>query len=139
MKIRIYTANSVSKALEILKTAVIDVVVTELNMPGVSGYALPAWMDKTYPHIPVIVMSACPRDAMEGQLTGLRFADYIEKPLDLQSIAKSILKVALRANRRTNLEALVPKDHGKLQGYERLSMKHMTDTNSYWQKPATIV
>ena len=96
-KIHIYKANNVSKALEILKTAVIDVVVTDLNMPGVSGFALLAWMDETYPHIPVIVMSACARDSVEGQLKGLRFADYVEKPLDLQNITKSILKAALQA------------------------------------------
>ncbi len=93
-KLNIITADDGGKALEILKTTAIDVVVTDLNMPGMDGFELIRHMKQAHPRVPIIIMSACARPGIETRLKDLQFALYIEKPLDLGEIASAILAVA---------------------------------------------
>ncbi len=93
-KLNIITADDGKKALEILKTAVIDVVVTDLNMPGMDGFELLRRLKQAHPRVPIIIMSASARPSIETRLKDLRYALYIEKPLDLGEIARAILTVA---------------------------------------------
>ncbi len=92
--LHVMTADSASKAIGILNTAVVDVVVTDLNMPGMSGYEFLRSLKQTHPHVPVIIMSACAQASAQGRLQNLKVAQYIEKPLDLDTIARAILAVA---------------------------------------------
>ena len=52
------TAENGKKAVEVLKSANIDLVVTDLKMPEMDGFELLAYMSRNYPDIPVIVMTA---------------------------------------------------------------------------------
>ena len=93
-KIHVMTAENGKKAVEILKTTVVNVVVTDLRMPCMDGYEFLRYMQENHPRVPVIIMSACSQASVEPQLKGLRFCRYIEKPSDLDEIAQSILTVA---------------------------------------------
>ncbi|MGE5172577.1 MAG: response regulator [Betaproteobacteria bacterium] len=92
-KLTIITANGGEKALEILKTAVVDVVVTDLNMPGMDGFEFLRQVQQARPRVPVIIMSAYARPHVEARLKDLQFALYLEKPLDLDEIGHAILAV----------------------------------------------
>ncbi len=92
-KLNIITADNGKKAIEILSTAAVDVVVTDLNMPGMNGYEFLHYLQQTHPRLPVIIMSACSQASVEANLKDLRFAQYIEKPLNLGDIARAILAV----------------------------------------------
>ncbi len=92
-KLNIITADNGKKAIEILNTAAVDVVVTDLNMPGMSGYEFLQQLQQAHPHLPVIIMSACSQESVDANLKNLRFAQYIEKPLNLDDIARAILSV----------------------------------------------
>ncbi len=91
--LHVITANSSKKAIEILNTAAVDVVVTDLNMPGMSGYEFLNWLEWKHPRMPVIIMSACAQSIAGVHLKNLRFIQYIEKPLDLDEVARAILSV----------------------------------------------
>lgn len=93
-KMYVITADNAEKALQIMKTAVVDVVVTDLNMPGMNGYELLHKLQESHPRVPVIIMSANCRSSVENRLAGLRIAEYIEKPLDLGEMANTILSAA---------------------------------------------
>lgn len=93
-KMNIITACSGKAALEMLKTVLVDVIVTDLNMPGMDGYELLEQLQKSRPSVPVIVMSAYAKSSVEQRLQGKRLAEYIEKPLDLARVAKAILAAA---------------------------------------------
>jgi len=54
----VLTAESGEKALKILGTERVDIVVTDLKMPVMNGLVLLSHIKRSYPHIPVIVMSA---------------------------------------------------------------------------------
>jgi two-component system, OmpR family, response regulator len=90
-RLQIMTAPTAEKALEMLRTRKFDVVVTDLNMPGMNGYQVLREVDQRHPGTPVIIMSAYSRNSVEDRLEGLRFTGYLEKPLDLREIAETIL------------------------------------------------
>lgn len=93
-KLNVITARDGSTALEMLNTVFVDVVVTDLNMPGMDGYELMKRLHQQHPSISVIVMSAYTRASVDQRLQGMRLAEYIEKPLDLGRVAEAILAAA---------------------------------------------
>ena len=89
-ELHIITANQGETALQILGTTRIDVVVTDLNMPGrVDGYELLKHLAKTHPNLPVIVLSA--DSEASNRLKGLRFAQFLNKSSSLNEILGAIL------------------------------------------------
>ena len=90
----VITADNAEKAIQILRTAVMDVIITDLNMPGINGFELIQRVQRQFPHIPVIIMSAYARTMVQDRLQGIRYAEYIEKPLDLAEIADAIRAVS---------------------------------------------
>ena len=95
-------AATAEKAIDILRTVSVDVVVTDLKMPGMNGYELIRRLQTTRPFIPIVIMSAYTRDSVAAQLQGLEFAAYIEKPASLPHIADVILHVGPRWSAREN-------------------------------------
>jgi len=93
-RLNVIAVNSGEKALEILRTAMIDIIVTDLNMHGMDGFELLKRLQQTHPRIPVIIMSAYSQMSVDDQLKNLRYAEYIEKPLDLSAIANAILTLS---------------------------------------------
>lgn len=89
-ELHIITADQGEAALEILGTTRIDVVVSDLNMPGtVDGYELLKQLPQIHPNLPVIVLSA---DSLAGnRLKGLRFAQFLNKSSSLNEILGAIL------------------------------------------------
>ena len=70
-------------AKRMLEEEVFDAVITDLNMPGMSGLELLRWIQEGGPSIPVIMMSGYGdiHDAIESMKLGAQ--DYIVKPFDL--------------------------------------------------------
>jgi len=89
----VITAESGKTAIEILKTFIIDVVVTDLKMPDTDGYDLVEYIKKYHPTIPIIIMTAHGDLIIEKRLRDIGIAQYIEKPLELGEIVSEILSV----------------------------------------------
>ena len=86
----VLTALNGRKAVDVLKSTTIDLVVTDLKMPEMNGFELLAFMSKNYSDIPVIVMTAYGTPETEGKLRNMGTSRYLEKPLDINMLAKSI-------------------------------------------------
>ncbi|HTG00607.1 MAG TPA: response regulator [Nitrospirota bacterium] len=99
--IYVIAASSGEKALEILNTAKIDVVLTDLRMPGMGGLNFIKEVSSTHPDIPVIIMSACARTSMECELPGGCVA-YLEKPVGLDEVADAIHQASGKIYGRRN-------------------------------------
>jgi PAS domain S-box-containing protein len=99
--IRLLTAEDGYKGIEIARESHPDVILMDINLPGINGFdALKILRsDPTLTQIPVIALSAnaMPRDIENGLKAG--FFDYITKPILVSEFMES-LKVALNAAQR---------------------------------------
>ncbi|HDQ03773.1 MAG TPA: response regulator [Deltaproteobacteria bacterium] len=84
------TAPNGAEAVKILKLSTIDLVITDLSMPKMDGFELLAYMNRNYPKIPVILMTAYGTPKIEEIVQNMGIFRYLEKPLDINSIADNI-------------------------------------------------
>jgi len=85
------TATNGADAVKLLKSSpIIDLVVTDLSMPKMDGFELLAYMNRNYPKIPVILMTAFGTPKIEEIVNGMGIFRYLEKPLDINGIADNI-------------------------------------------------
>jgi len=86
------TASSGMEALDILSTELIDLVLTDVNMPGMSGIQLLEKIKEINPDIPVIIMTAygSVEKAVEAMHKGAY--TFILKPFENQALIAHIAK-----------------------------------------------
>lgn len=88
----VLTARNGKQALEVLETNSVDLLVTDLNMPEMSGIELLTHVNESHPHIPFIVMTAFGTPEIEEQLNRLTTLKYIEKPFSFDELADVIVE-----------------------------------------------
>lgn len=86
----VVTASDGRDALEKLDSEPADLIVTDLKMPVMDGFELLARMQRSHPHLPVIVMTAFGTPDIEKHIQSLDAYDYLEKPIDIQVLADKI-------------------------------------------------
>jgi DNA-binding NtrC family response regulator len=79
-------AGSVDEAVQIVSGRTIDLVLTDLNMPGKDGLALIDGLRAINPELPVIVMTAFGTVASAVDAMKRGAADYLTKPIDLDEL-----------------------------------------------------
>jgi YesN/AraC family two-component response regulator len=75
----ILTAENGDRALKVLESAQVDLVVTDIRMPVMDGFALISHMKEKYPTIPVIVVSSFLYSEWETELKAMGVTKYMEK------------------------------------------------------------
>jgi len=80
------TAGGVDEAVQIVAGRVIDLVLTDLNMPGKDGLTLIDSLRAVNPELPVIVMTAFGTVASAVDAMKRGAADYLTKPIDLDEL-----------------------------------------------------
>lgn len=95
------TAGNGEEALTILKEQKVDIVLSDVMMPGIDGIKLCELIKKNMQtcHIPVILLSA--KGSIEAQTTGIRMGadDYIPKPFSM-NLLKGKINNILKAKQR---------------------------------------
>ena len=91
-------AGDVSTALEILRSETYDLVLTDLNLPGLSGLDLLKAVRSQYPETAVILMTAF--GTVETAVNAMKFGayDYLTKPLHPYEL-RSLINRALERTR----------------------------------------
>jgi len=107
---RVTTAMDAKKALAILKSNPVDLVISDVMMPMISGYELTRQIRKRYSlaQLPVLLLTA--RTQSEDLLTGFTAGanDYIKKPVDA-------LELKARVQGLINLKQAL-KEHTQMEG-----------------------
>ena len=116
------TVASGKEALALLASVSYDMVITDVLMPGMSGIQLLKNLQKSFPDIPVIIITSDPsiESAMESLKLGAM--DYVVKPIDPKKLNHTIrralhqrtLEIENR-NYRESLEKLVEARTRELQ------------------------
>ncbi|MEW6413045.1 MAG: response regulator [Candidatus Zixiibacteriota bacterium] len=83
-------AESGEKALQILRSKKVDLVLTDLKMPNMDGLTLTAELKQSHPELPVVIMTGFP--SVDSAVTALRqkVADYIIKPFNINELYKTL-------------------------------------------------
>jgi len=86
----VWPVLSVVAAREILHQQNIDIVLTDLNMPGISGIDFCAELQRNRPDLPVVIMTAF--GSLETAIAALRAGayDFVTKPVDLDLLSISL-------------------------------------------------
>lgn len=92
-KMNVITADNGKTALEMLRTAAVDVIMTDLHMPEMDGFELLRIVKQRYSRIPVVVMTASGTAEVEHTLRDSGAADCLDKPIDFGTIMKTLRDV----------------------------------------------
>jgi len=76
----------------------IDLLLSDVVMPGMSGNALLARLTEDYPHLRVIYMSGYMDDAVVRHGVSQMACDFLQKPFTLSSLSKMVRDVLDRAD-----------------------------------------
>ena len=95
----VLTAGSGAEALALLEKQPVDVMVTDLRMPGLDGMALLRRSTQASPDVPVIVLSAHGTVALAVDAMKAGAADFLTKPFDRDEVL-FVVKKALAAAQR---------------------------------------
>jgi two-component system NtrC family response regulator len=117
----IMTADNAQAALGLIKDADLDLVITDMKMPGMSGMELLEASKRTKPELPVIMMTAYGTIEMAVEAMKKQAYDYITKPFQNEELKLTVQK-ALQNHRlikenRLLTEALSDRyQYGKIIG-----------------------
>jgi len=109
----IITADNARSALRLIEESDLDLVLTDMKMPGVSGMELLEQCKKINPEVPVIMMTAYGTIEMAVEAMKKHAYDYITKPFQNEELKVTIKKALenyrlIKENRRLS-EALSEK------------------------------
>jgi two-component system, NtrC family, response regulator HydG len=85
---RVKVADGAQRALDMLSEEPIDLILSDVRMPGMSGLDLLRHLKERDPEIQLVLMSAYSsvKDAVEAIQLGA--ADYVEKPIDFRRLER---------------------------------------------------
>ncbi|HET9316665.1 MAG TPA: response regulator [Vicinamibacteria bacterium] len=94
------TASSASEALALLAGRPVDVVLSDIAMPGGDGYWLVrqirALPDAPVNAVPVVAVTAFGRDHSRSRALAAGFADHLQKPADPTLLCRAVAAAAGR-------------------------------------------
>ncbi len=87
----LHTCESAEAGLELLKTMIPDVILLDINLPGMSGIELSRVMQENpdFAEIPIIALTAAAMQENIDAAEGL-FKAYITKPVDFGLLTRSL-------------------------------------------------
>ena len=91
-KYEVLTAGEGERALEMVKSKDVTLLITDLKMPGMSGMTLLQEVHRIYPDLPIIIMTAY--GTVEGAVQSMKegAVDYILKPIKMEEMELLIEK-----------------------------------------------
>ncbi|HXG22531.1 MAG TPA: sigma-54 dependent transcriptional regulator [Methylomirabilota bacterium] len=99
-------ASSGEKAIERLQVGDIDLVVSDIRLPGMSGVELTEWIQRECPDVPVIVVTGHADISNAVDVLKLGASDYIIKPFTAAAIQESTRAVLEKARVFTEIRHL---------------------------------
>ncbi len=96
-------ASNGLEAQNFIRENAVDVVITDIKMPVMSGLELVKWLKEQYAHVEVIIISGYDDFEFARQAIRSGVREYLLKPLNLQELYKTIERVSEELNRRSGM------------------------------------
>ncbi|EGV42357.1 sigma-54-dependent Fis family transcriptional regulator [Bizionia argentinensis JUB59] len=124
-----FKAVSVKEAISILKDQTIDLLITDLKMPGVDGLELVKYVSEHFPSIPKLVVTGYP--SVDGALEAMKSGavEYVTKPFTKEELKTAVIKSLKRRPKRVAEKVSEIRDddsYGELIGQSE-AIKKVTD------------
>jgi two-component system response regulator HydG len=128
---RVLSANDAKRALEIVRSHRVHVVLTDLMMPGTTGLELLRAIKQVAPDVEVVLMTAY--GSVEAAVSAMREGayDFVEKPLKRVAIVKSVRKAAEKQRLVAENKSL--KDEIKL-----LTRREIVGSSPAWRRGVDV-
>ncbi|ACL03302.1 Protein with response regulator receiver domain [Desulfatibacillum aliphaticivorans] len=86
----VYAVSHGERAMNLLNVEKVDLVVTDIKMPGIHGLELISRIRKNYKELPIVVCSGYPGMKDDMELKFYNIAGFIEKPVNPEEFEKQI-------------------------------------------------
>src|SRR5690554_3588270 len=106
MNINPYASDSVVSAIEIIENSELDLVITDLKMPGIGGVQLVRYIAQHYPQLPVLVISGYPNVETAVEVMKLGALEYLVKPFTYEELENAIQLVLSQSESQSSHEEL---------------------------------
>ncbi len=97
--VEVLAAKSAEEALAILSDKSANLIISDINMPGMSGLDLLTEVNNRYPETSVVIMTAYPSNAYENEAMLSGCLRFIEKPFDIKEMRQIVDNVLKRDER----------------------------------------
>jgi len=117
-------AENGQRALDLVRTSAIDLVLLDLNMPIKGGWDTFEQLTREHPLIPIIIMTARPNQLFTALNAGA--GALLEKPMDIPSLLRTVRKL-LAETTEQRLARLTGKEtdfHYRAAGEQPVSALH---------------
>jgi len=104
-----FKAASVTEAINILKFNAVDLIITDLQMPGIGGMELIKYVEEHFPKLPKLVITGYP--SIDGALGAMKSGalDYLVKPFTREELKNAVEKALPKTSLQNKEE--VSNDH----------------------------
>jgi DNA-binding NtrC family response regulator len=86
--------GTAEEALDVLEHSAIDILLTDLKLPGTSGLELIRRVHDAHPHVVVVVLSQYGTIDSAVEATRMGAIDYVTKPFRIEELASRLERVA---------------------------------------------
>jgi len=104
----VVTANDAEQALALLKISLPDVLVLDIEMPGMNGFSLIEKMLGSDLNVPVIITSAYHDPETLRHAASLKVRKCFDKPFKFEALREEIVSIARSATAETETPQLLP-------------------------------
>ena len=105
-------AATAEEALALLEREPVEVVLSDVQMPGMNGLSLLSEIRRRYPDVAVLMLTACEDVSMAVDAMKAGALDYVTKPFELEKVARAVSEASQRHRALRNEE-------GRLHDLER--------------------
>ncbi|MCP4595898.1 sigma-54 dependent transcriptional regulator [Neptuniibacter sp.] len=108
-------AEDAEKALELLTEHQVDMVVTDVNMPGMDGHQLLEKIRSQYPGLPVMLITAFGQVSKAVEAIKAGAVDYLMKPFDSAALISAVRRFAVGETTAQEIEQPIAEEPSSKQ------------------------
>jgi two-component system response regulator HydG len=105
-----FQASTVNDAMDILQNSAVDLLITDIRMPGLDGMHLVKYAREHFPEVPVLVITGFP--SVSGAVESIKSGamDYLTKPFTFHELKAAVEKNLKQPRERKRRPPQLPED-----------------------------
>lgn len=92
---KVYSCENTEDALKFFETEKIDIILSDISMPGMNGLDFSKYIREENKTIPIILLSAHTDTPYLLEATRLKLIDYITKPVDFEQLKDALVRASI--------------------------------------------